>query len=316
MSATDRRPPRRPPQPPARLGAERFLRPAVRRRSSAAIHRRRRLVAALVLAVLAGLILRLLAGGSAAPQGASTAGRVHRVVVVRPDEAARETAAINRTLAYTPYVRIAGAQHRELALTFDDGPGPYTPQVLAALEAGRVPATFFQIGVLQRYFSASTSAIVQAGFVIGDHTYGHAPMSKLSAADQRTQILKDSSVIGQFGAPFPRLFRPPYGLFNRTTLNILRQFRMLMVLWTVDTDDYRLPGVGAIVQSVLNGARPGAIILLHDAGGNRMETAEALPVIIRALRARGYRLVTVPRLLADNPAPRNQDISSIAGSGG
>jgi len=86
-----------------------------------------------------------------------------------------------------------------------------------------------------------------------------------------------------------------------------------MVLWTVDTNDYQLPGVAAIVHSAVSGAQPGAIILMHDAGGNRTETVEALPLIISALRAKGYKLVTVPKLLLDNPAPRNQDISGLSG---
>jgi peptidoglycan-N-acetylglucosamine deacetylase len=145
--------------------------------------------------------------------------------------------AIDRTLAYTPYVRIAGAQHRELALTFDDGPGPYTPQVLSVLERYRVPATFFEVGILEQYFHVSTSAIVADGDVIGDHTESHAPMSELSAADQSSQLLEQTSKIGQYGAPFPRLFRPPYGLWNSTTLSLLHQNKMLMVLWTVDTND-------------------------------------------------------------------------------
>jgi peptidoglycan/xylan/chitin deacetylase (PgdA/CDA1 family) len=90
---------------------------------------------------------------------------------------------------------------------------------------------------------------------------------------------------------------------------------MLMVLWTVDTNDYQLPGVDAIVDSALNGAKPGAIILMHDAGGNRSETVAALPMIIKGLRKRGYKLVTVPRLLLDNPAPANQDVAALAGGG-
>jgi peptidoglycan-N-acetylglucosamine deacetylase len=91
---------------------------------------------------------------------------------------------------------------------------------------------------------------------------------------------------------------------------------MLMVLWTVDTNDYRRPGVQAIVRTALSGARPGAIILLHDAGGNRSQTVAALPKIIAGLHRRHYRLVTVPRLLLDNPAPRVQNIASVIGSGG
>ena len=95
---------------------------------------------------------------------------------------AAETAAIDRTLSYTPYVRVAGSQHREVALTFDDGPGPYTPQILSVLERDNAPATFFEVGILERYFHAATSQIVADGYPIGDHTEAHAPMSKLSPA--------------------------------------------------------------------------------------------------------------------------------------
>jgi peptidoglycan/xylan/chitin deacetylase (PgdA/CDA1 family) len=231
-------------------------------------------------------------------------------------ERAAENAAIDRTLAYTPWVRIAGAQHREIALTFDDGPGPYTPDILAILHREHVPATFFEVGVLERYFNASTAAIAADGDAIGDHTEIHAAMSRLSAGRQRAQLLEDAAAIERYGARFPRLFRPPYGMWNSNTLTLLHRYRMLMVLWTVDTSDYRRPGVSAIVKTALAGARPGAIILLHDAGGNRSETVAALPKIIAGLKRRGYRLVTVPRLLLDNPAPRVQNIAAVIGTGG
>lgn len=231
-------------------------------------------------------------------------------------EATAENSAINRTLAYTPYVRVAGGQHKEMALTFDDGPGPYTPQVLSVLERANVPGTFFEVGVEERYFHASTSRIVHDGYPVGDHTENHAPMSHLSRADQQAQLLSQIAQVVDYGASFPRMFRPPYGLWNATTLAILHKMKILMVLWTIDTSDYRQPGVNAIVQRVLTRARPGAIVLLHDAGGNRAETVAALPKIISGLRARGYTLVTVPKLLLDNPAPANQRIGRLVGSGG
>jgi peptidoglycan/xylan/chitin deacetylase (PgdA/CDA1 family) len=290
-------------------------------------HRRRRAVAVLILIGLAVLGVVLLAGGGRVARQPATAPRHGFFTIIRElagtgprslaaRESAAENAAVSRTLAYTPYVRIAGAQHREIALTFDDGPGPYTPQILSILKRSGVPATFFEVGVLERYFYASTAAIVAAGDVIGDHTEVHASMSRLSPREQQAQLLQEASAIERHGARFPRLFRPPYGMWDAATLRLLRHYRMLMVLWTVDTNDYRRPGVKAIVKAALSGARPGAIILLHDAGGDRSETVAALPKIIAGLRRRHYRLVTIPRLLLDNPAPRVQNIAAVIGTGG
>ena len=299
-----------------------------RYRSQKPHHRRRRraLAAVLVVALVLIVIVAAAGGGGAAHHSstAAPAGYFARIATLAgsgpssftADEKAAENTAIDRTLAYTQYVRVAGAQHREIALTFDDGPGPYTPQLLAELQRVSAPATFFEVGVEENYFHDATSAIVAAGDPIGDHTQLHAPMGKLSARDQEAQLLQQVSSTGAYGAPYPRMFRPPYGSFNAATLQILHRLRMLMVLWTIDTSDYRQPGVPAIVDSVLNGARPGAIVLMHDAGGTRTETIAALPQIISGLRAKGYTLVTVPKLLLDNPAPPNQDISSLAGAGG
>ena len=295
----------------------------------AELYRRRRGLAALAALAVLSLVVGLAVGaGSGAPPARHVAAlgtgyfaKVRILAGAGPDsfassERAAETAAINRTLSYTPYVRLAGSQHREIALTFDDGPGPYTPAVLSALKREHAPATFFEVGILERYFHASTRAMVARGYPIGDHTESHAPMSRLSMRDQQRQLLQDAAAIGDYGAPFPRLFRPPYGLWNATTLKLLKRDRMLMVLWTVDTSDYDLPGVQAIVNSAVRGARPGAIILMHDAGGNRSETVAALPIIIRALRHRGYKLVTIPRLLLDNPAPAVQPVATLQGAGG
>jgi peptidoglycan/xylan/chitin deacetylase (PgdA/CDA1 family) len=230
--------------------------------------------------------------------------------------AREEQAAITRTLAVAPIVRMAGTQHRELALTFDDGPGPYTPKVLRVLHRTHTPATFFEVGMGDRYFARASRQVVASGDPIGDHTEDHKAMSDLGRRAQRHQLLDEASKMGDAGAPFPDMFRPPYGLWNRTTLKLLRGYHMLMVLWSVDTDDWERPGVQAIVDAALQGAKPGAIILLHDAGGDRSQTVAALPRIIARLRRRGYRLVTVPRLLLDNPAPRQQDVGSLKGAGG
>ena len=109
---------------------------------------------------------------------------------------------------------------------------------------------------------------------------------------------------------------PTVNSYNANTLALLHRYRMLMVLWTVDTNDYLRPGVSTIVDRAVDGARPGAIILMHDAGGNRSETVAALPKIIAGLRKRGYSLVTVPQLVLDNPPPRDQDVAGLQGAGG
>jgi peptidoglycan-N-acetylglucosamine deacetylase len=296
----------------------------------ASVHHRRRRLAALAVVAAAALLAGIVVGagsGGGPPAAAKIAaapgtyfGRIRTLAGTGPAsfavaEQAAENRAIDRTLAYTPYVKIAGTQHREIALTFDDGPGPYTPDVVRVLVRTHTPATFFEVGVEETYFHAGTSEIVAHGYPIGDHTETHAPMSELSRKLQQRELLEDSAAIGGYGAPFPRLFRPQYGLWNSTTLALLKKYRMLMVLWTVDTNDYTLPGVSTIVQRALSGAKPGAIILMHDAGGNRSETVAALPQIIKGLRARGYKLVTVPRLLLDNPAPKDQDVAALAGGG-
>jgi peptidoglycan/xylan/chitin deacetylase (PgdA/CDA1 family) len=140
-------------------------------------------------------------------------------------------------------------------------------------------------------------------------------MAFLSPPAQDDQIVTQTEWLHRYHAPFPRLYRPPYGSFNRATFAILRRLHMLMVLWTVDTRDYLQPGVGALVSRVLAGARPGAIILMHDAGGTRTQTIEALPAIVHALRRRGYRLVTVPRLILDDPPRHRQFLPTGLGAG-
>jgi peptidoglycan/xylan/chitin deacetylase (PgdA/CDA1 family) len=195
---------------------------------------------------------------------------------------------------------------REIALTFDDGPSPFTPQILAVLERFHAKATFFEIGREAHAYSRFTTRLARAGMVIGDHTEAHPTMGLLSASAQASELDDAASAIRAAGAPRPLLFRPPYGSFDATTLGLSRARGMVMVLWTVDTSDYARPGVERIVYTALSGARPGAILLFHDGGGDRAETVAALPRTIARLRQRGYSLVTVPELLHDDPPPIGQ----------
>jgi peptidoglycan/xylan/chitin deacetylase (PgdA/CDA1 family) len=216
---------------------------------------------------------------------------------------ARFDDAVGKVLSYSAFVARGGDEKREIALTFDDGPGPYTPKVLIALNRLHVKATFFVIGQQERRFHAALIAESRRGHVIGDHTQTHPHMGSLTPADQYRELLLSSEQLTAYGLPAPLLFRPPYGSYDEATFTQLKRLGMLMVLWTVDSQDYRRPGVQRIVDRVADGARPGAIMLLHDGGGDRSQTIAAIPKIVGRLRAKHYHLVTLPQLLADDPPP-------------
>ncbi len=286
-------------------------------------HRRRRAGA---LAAVAGgaLLLGLIAGaqgggdGPAAGAAATRVGFYGRVQLLAgtgarsltAQEVRQENGAVDRALQRTPFVRMAGAQHRLVALTFDDGPSPYTDALVAELARLHVPATFFVVGYQLPTFAAQLQHEVAAGMTVGDHTLDHANLAQLSPADQRRQIVGDASKIAAFGAPAPRLFRPPYGSYDATTHALLGRQRMLSVLWSVDSEDYTKPGVAAIVRNVVEAVRPGYIVLMHDGGGDRSETVAALPRIVAQLRRAGYGFASVPRLLLESPPPENQQLPS------
>lgn len=284
------------------------------------VFRRRRAGAGVALIVLVVLLVGALSSHKDTTRSHAASAKSH-VAKLTPsqadlaaDAAKAEAKAVESVLAYTPFLRSGGPAGNEVALTFDDGPGPYTQQLVATLDKLHVHATFFAIGSQEQYFSAATVAEINSADVVGDHTETHPMMASLSPHDQYEQLFDQMAQIEVLGGKRPRLFRPPYGSFNPTTFRELRHLHLLMVLWSVDTGDYTQPGVAAIVERALAGAKPGAIILMHDGGGNRSETIAALPAIVEGLRKRGLRPVTIPRLLLDDPPPHGLPVpTSLAG---
>ena len=220
-------------------------------------HRRRRLLAGvLVLLLVVVILIAAGSGGSAAAAGR----RPHRRYFdpdpdarrKRPGsfagvERAAQNAAINRTLAYTPAIRVAGSQHREIALTFDDGPGPYTPQVVSVLERVHVPATFFEVGVAEQYFHAGTRrsspAATRSATTPGRTRRCRSSRLRTSASQLLSRRTRSAS-----RRAVPAAVPPAVRALERDDARALKQYRMLMVMWTVDTSDYRVPGVDAIIQ--------------------------------------------------------------------
>jgi peptidoglycan-N-acetylglucosamine deacetylase len=182
-----------------------------------------------------------------------------------------------------------------VALTFDDGPGPYTAQVLAELRSLHVHATFFVIGRNAKQSPGIVRALREAGMVVGNHSWSHPLLTKLDLARQRAQVRRTQDLLEATIGERPRFFRPPMWAWNRTTARAVAEEGMIGVLFSVDTRDWSRPGVTAIVRQALT-ARDGQIIALHDAGGDREQTVRALPLIVKGLRARGLEPVTLDQL--------------------
>jgi len=201
----------------------------------------------------------------------------------------------------------------EVALTFDDGPNPYyTPQILAILQQYGIKATFFCIG---RQVAAYPDLVRQeyaAGNIIGNHSWSHPDLGLLSSDAILKQINMTSDAISQAIGVQPTFFRPPYGVFDTQVLTQANLLGLTTVIWNDEARDWLLPGTGVITSRILGLAGNGAIILLHDGGGDRSQTVAALPTIITTLRARGLKFVTLQQLANDlpkNPAANQAPVS-------
>ena len=200
------------------------------------------------------------------------------------------------------------ANVRDVALTFDDGPGPYTAEVLAILRRHQAQATFFIVGNRIRFWPQLPAAEATVG-TVGDHTWSHADLTRLPRAAARREIDRPLAAVGGR----VRLFRTPYGHAPRWLGRYLAARGMLEVRWTVDSNDY-LPHATAarIVRRVAATLRPGAIALLHDI---HRATVRALPRILELMRTRHLRAVSVPELLRRDPPGYAQLMADSRGRG-
>jgi len=189
-------------------------------------------------------------------------------------------------------VRSGPGGRKLVALTFDDGPSSYTPQVLKVLRRKKAKATFFMLGDLVSLNPSGARRVLAAGHEIANHSGSHSLLPGYA------DIRRAGRTIRRATGFKPCLFRPPYGALNSSVVRNVRDLGMKSVLWDVDTSDWSTPGTGTI-RSRISGARPGSIVLMHDGGGPRSQTVAALPGAIRNLRARGFRFVTVTRLLGN-----------------
>jgi peptidoglycan-N-acetylglucosamine deacetylase len=184
-----------------------------------------------------------------------------------------------------------------VSLTFDDGPGPQTGAVLDVLDRYGIKATFCQIGMQVADYPDIERRITADGHTLCNHSWDHDEhLASKPAATIASEISRTQTVIKQYSGVAPVWYRAPGGDFDGTTLRQqLVHFGTRPLGWGVDSEDWRKPGVATIVKNVLSTVTPGAIILFHDAGGDRSQTLAALPQVIQALKARGYGFVVLPR---------------------
>lgn len=199
-----------------------------------------------------------------------------------------------RTLVrHEPLLRVSG-RGRTMVLTFDDGPDPrYTPDILRTLREHDVRAMFFVCGEMAVDNKDLLAEMTDDGHVVGNHTWSHPLLTRLTRSEIRSQMERTSEVIEDACGEAPAWFRAPYGAWNRAAFQLGAELGMDPLAWTVDTLDWMAPGARTIVDRVERGAAPGVVVLSHDAGGNRSQSVQALRDYLPDLLDSGYH-ITVP----------------------
>lgn len=205
---------------------------------------------------------------------------------------------------FYPTITHGSRDCRQVALTFDDGPDPdMTPQVLDVLAQYGAHATFFVIGKSLAAQPALARRIVDAGHVVGNHSWQHSRLQNFYLSGWHAREIADGirAIATVTGKPPSLLYRPPVGLKSWALGRAAWRHGLTLVAWSLHSHDTRLPDAERIAQRVLAKVRGGDIILLHDGhdlpGGRRPFCAQALRLILQGLRERGLECVTVPVLL-------------------
>lgn len=188
---------------------------------------------------------------------------------------------------------------KRIALTFDDGPHKeYTQRILEILKTHGVKATFFIVGENAERYPDRIQTIAEEGHELGNHTYSHASVNKLSPKELEEELEKTSQIIERITGIRPKVFRPPFGAYNDSCVERITSLGYRCVLWSKDSRDWELPPVGTIV-STMEAVSAGDILLFHDYNQKNSPTPSALEQLIPKLLQEGYEFVTVSQLLED-----------------
>jgi peptidoglycan-N-acetylglucosamine deacetylase len=221
--------------------------------------------------------------------------------------------AVARALGRGVPVYCGGGRSNAVALTFDDGPGPYTERLLALLRDARAHATFFLVGNRIVDWPETARAETELG-AIGNHSWSHPRLTERPRWVTWLEVARTQTAITEELARRPRLFRAPYEQHDEATDEVVRSLGLVEVFWSVTSgDDQPRATPRTVVRNVVAGLRPGAIVLLHDI---HPWTVRALPAILDEIRRRGLRAVSVPELLALDPPAADQHCPFAPGRGG
>lgn len=188
-------------------------------------------------------------------------------------------------------------EEKVIALTFDDGPWPnYTEQILEILKQKNVKATFFWIGQHLKSFPQIGQKVVEEGHAIANHTWNHH-YHNVNHATAAREIENTAALIYETTGVKTFIFRPPGGVLTNGLAAYAHSQNYLVAMWSSDAKESFVPSKETLINNVLTSSKSGGIVLLHDGGGNRSTTVQALPKIIEELANRGFKFVTLPELL-------------------
>jgi len=202
---------------------------------------------------------------------------------------------------FGPVLNRLPASSNAVAITFDDGPNPdATPRILDVLREQGVSATFFVLGRHAERWPGLVRRMTEEGHQLGNHGYWHRKLHRRLPSYVRDDLTRGTEAIVQAsGGVRPRVFRAPHGFRNPWVTPIAASLGQRTIGWSLGVWDSARPGASEIARRALNGLHAGSILLLHDGDGydpdgDRLQTAEALPMIIRGLRDRGLQFTTLP----------------------
>lgn len=204
-----------------------------------------------------------------------------------------------RVVAYEAY-HSAKNPSKKIALTFDDGPHPsQTKEILDILARYEIRATFFMVGVNIENYPEAAKAVIAAGHEVGNHTYSHAKIGKMSELEVDRELEACEGLLVDLLGYEPHLFRPPQGALSDAIESCSFEHDYRLILWSLDTRDWEVKNAGRIATNVLSNIKGGDIVLMHDYIGTHSRTAQALEAMLPELISRGYEFVTVSELLDD-----------------